>query len=157
MKKLLGIGPNSVRTSTALLLLRFGFGALMLVHGLPKMMMLFSGASISFPSVLGMSAGISLLLTVFAEVLCSVLIIAGLATRFAVIPLIVTMLVAVFVVHAEDPFANKELALIYLLGYAVLMIGGSGKYSVDYLMLRSSFKTYHPEIKPDDPTLSIYQ
>lgn len=157
MKKLLGIGPNSVRSSTALLLLRVGLGALMLVHGIPKMIMLSGGGDISFPAVLGMNAEISLLLTVIAEVLCSLLIIIGLATRFAVVPLIVTMLVAVFVVHGADPFANKELAIMYLLGYTVLMIGGSGKYSVDYLMLRSSFKTYHPEIKPEDPTLSIYQ
>lgn len=157
MKKILGVGPNSVRSSTALLLLRAGLGVLMLVHGIPKLMMLSAGGDIAFPSVLGLSAEISLLLTVLAEVFCSILIIAGLATRFAAIPLIITMVVAVFVFHAADPFTSKEPGLMYLVGYTVLMIGGSGKYSVDYLMLRSSFKSYHPEIKPEDPTLSIYQ
>ncbi len=157
MKKILGVGPNSVRSSTALLLLRVGLGALMLVHGLPKMAMLFSDGPIAFPSVMGMTAEFSLVLTVLSEVICSVFIIAGLGSRLAAIPLIITMLVAVFVVHAADSFANKELAILYLLGYSVLAIAGSGKYSLDYLMLRSSFKSYHPEIKPEDPTLSIYQ
>ena len=157
MKKILGVGDNGVRSSTALLLLRSGLGLLMLVHGVPKMMMLFNDGPIAFPPVLGMTAEVSLLLTVFAEVLCSVLIVAGLATRFAAVPLAITMFIAVFVIHGADPFANKELAIHYLLGYIVLMIAGSGKYSFDYLMLRNSFKTYHPEIKPEDPTLSIYQ
>src|SRR5688572_3409784 len=105
----------------------------MLSHGIPKFIMLVSGTPIQFPSVLGMSAGLSLGLTIFAEVLCSVLILAGFATRLAVLPLIITMLVAILFYHAADPFAKQEPALQYLLVYVVLLVTGSGKYSVDYL------------------------
>jgi hypothetical protein len=44
------------------------------------------------------------------------------------------MLVAVFLVHAADPLSVKEPALKYLLIYVVLLVAGSGKYSIDYLL-----------------------
>ena len=157
INKVLGVEPGSTRTNIAMLVLRVGLGILMLVHGIPKMEMLFSGESVQFPSVMGMSATTSLALAVFAEVFCSVLIIAGFATRFAAVPLAITMMVAVFIIHASDPFKMQEMGIHYLLGYLVLIIGGGGKYSLDYLMVRSKFKTYHASIRPEDPTLSIYQ
>ena len=107
---------------------------MMLVHGLPKLAMLFSGDPIQFPGILGMSPALSLSLTVFAEVFCSLFILLGLGTRIATIPLIIVMGVAIFLVHAADPFSVKELALHYLLGYIVLLVAGSGKFSVDYLL-----------------------
>jgi putative oxidoreductase len=80
---------------------------------------------------MGMSAELSLGLTIFAEVFCSLLILAGFATRLAVLPLIVTMSVAVLLIHSADPIAMKEPALQYLVVYLVLLFAGSGKYSVD--------------------------
>ncbi|WP_412560581.1 DoxX family protein [Winogradskyella sp. MIT101101] len=133
MKKLMQIELNESSVSIAVLLLRFGVGIMMLVHGIPKLQMLFSG-DIQFPGVMGMSPTISLVLTVFSEVLCSILLLIGLFTRIAAIPLIVTMLVAVLMIHGSDPYAMKELGLFYLLGYVVLLILGSGKYSFDAIM-----------------------
>ena len=97
-------------------------------------MMLFSGAPVQFPPVMGMSAELSLSLAVFAEVFCSGFLFAGFATRLATIPLIITMLVAVLFIHAADPISVKEPALHYLLVYVVLLFAGSGKYSIDYLL-----------------------
>ena len=45
------------------------------------------------------------------------LLIIGLFTRQAVIPLIITMLVAIFVIHGDDPFKDKEMAILYLIPY----------------------------------------
>jgi putative oxidoreductase len=73
-------------------------------------------------------------LVVFAELFASILLLAGLASRMALIPLIINMLVAFFIVHAADPFANKELAFLYLIVYIALMITGPGKFSIDYYM-----------------------
>ena len=73
----------------------------------------------------------SLALTVFAEVLCSGLLMVGLFTRLATMPLLITMLVAVFIVHGADPLGKKEPALLYGLVYATLFFTGPGKYSVD--------------------------
>lgn len=133
MKKVWSISPLHI--DFILLIVRVSIGLLMLVHGLPKWGMLVSGEEISFPSVLGFGPEFSLTLAVFAEVICSLLIIFGLATRLAVIPLIITMLVAVFHIHSQDPFAMQELGLHYLLVYIVLLLGGSGRYSVDNLLL----------------------
>jgi putative oxidoreductase len=114
-----------------LLITRIGVGVLMLAHGIPKLQKFFNDEPIKFKSVLGMSSELSLSLAVFAELLCSVLIIIGLKTRLATIPLIITMLIAVFIVHINDPFAKMEKALLFLLLYIVLLFGGSGKYSFD--------------------------
>ena len=74
----------------------------------------------------------SLIMAIGAEVGCSILLILGLGTRLAVIPLAFTMLVALFVVHAEDPWKVKELAAIYLLVYASLLLTGPGQFSLDH-------------------------
>jgi putative oxidoreductase len=44
------------------------------------------------------------------------------------------MLIAAFVVHSDDPFGKKEMAILYILPYITLLILGSGKYSIDYLL-----------------------
>lgn len=157
MKKLFTTNTKSLNNDLALLLARIAIAVLMLAHGLPKMQILFSGDPIQFPPVFGMSAGLSLALAVFAEVFCSILILVGFATRLATVPLIITMLVAVFSILATDVFAKKELAVLYLAGYVVLFFAGSGKYSVDQLLQPKPQIKYHPELKPEDPTLSIYQ
>lgn len=140
MKKLLNVYQSANSIDVALLITRVGVAALMLVHGWPKLEMLFSDGPVQFPAVLGLSATTSLALAVFSEVLCSLLILVGLGTRLATIPLIVTMVVAVFIFHAADPFAKQELGLLYLMPYVVLLLTGSGKYSLDYLLLQKVFK-----------------
>ena len=129
MKKLFSTTYNKQSLDLGILLIRIAVAAMMLAHGIPKMITLFSGGAVQFPSVFGLSPELSLGLAVFAEVACSVLILVGLGTRFAVIPLAITMMVAAFSIHAADTFAKKELALHYLVAYAVLFFTGSGKYS----------------------------
>ena len=137
MKQLLSVNSTSKTIDIALLVARVGIAALMLTHGLPKLNMLFSGGPIQFPPVMGMSPTVSLGLAVFAEVLCSIFILTGFATRLAVVPLIVTMLVAVFAIHAADPFTKQEAGIQYLLVYIVLLLAGSGRYSLDSILLNN--------------------
>ncbi len=106
----------------------------MLTHGLPKLKMLMSWHDVQFIDPIGLGPLFSLILVVFAEFFCSVLIILGLATRFAAIPLIITMLVAVFIFHGSHPFDVKEVGLLYLLSYITLLITGAGRLSFDYLI-----------------------
>ena len=157
MKKLFTVRDTSTTFDSGVLVLRIAIAVLMLVHGIPKMGMLFSGGEILFPGLFGLSPALSLSLTVFAEVICSVFVLTGFGTRLAVIPLMTTMLVAILVVHANDPFTNKELAIHYLFSYAVLLITGSGKYSLDYLVQSKEDKPTYVHVKTEDPTLSIYQ
>lgn len=114
-----------------LLLVRITIASFMLFHGIAKFQTLFSGEEIKFPDPLGVGATSSLAFTVFAEVGCSIFILLGLATRLAVIPLIITMLIAAFIVLGTQGFLKQELALIYLLVYVTLFVTGSGKYSLD--------------------------
>lgn len=153
MKKLLYVNKGTTTTHIALLIARVGIAALMLTHGLPKMGLLFSDAAVQFPAVMGMSAELSLALTVFAEVLCSVFVLAGLGTRLAVIPLAITMLVAALLIHAADPFSAKESSLHYLLVYVILLFAGSGKYSIDYL-LQPKTATVNRKVREESAVLS---
>ena len=134
MKKLLTVNNTSNAVDLGLLIARVMIAALMLTHGIPKLEMLLSGEPVKFLPVMGMSPELSLGLTVFAEVICSIFLLVGFATRLAAIPLIITMLIAVLFIHGADPIAMKEPALHYLLVYMVLLLAGSGKYSIDYLL-----------------------
>lgn len=133
-----GSYPNTI--NLALLLLRVAAGAFMLTHGMGKFSNLVGDEPISFADPIGIGEPASLVLAVFAEVLCSILLIFGIATRFAAIPLLITMLVAVFIIHANDEFGRKELALLYAFIYLSIAIAGAGKFSVDYLIYK---KTNH--------------
>lgn len=111
--------------------LRVSVGSLMLLgHGLPKLMDYHDNYD-SFPDPLGIGNNISFFFTVFAEVVCSGALILGLFTRLAVIPLIATMLIAILVIHVDDPWPKKEFAIMYLLPYITLYFTGSGEYSMD--------------------------
>lgn len=120
-----------------LILLRITVGVFMLSHGIGKFTTLFGGEPIQFPDPIGVGASASLALTVFAEVLCSILLIFGLATRFAAVSLLITMLVAAIIVHATDGFGKQELPLLYALVYFVIAIAGAGKISIDNWIFNS--------------------
>lgn len=121
-------------TSIGLLVLRVGIGGMMLVHGIAKVKK-FGELSEGFPDPIGVGNSVSLILAIGAEVGCSVLLMVGLATRLASLPLAFTMGVALFVIHADDPWGKKELAAVYLLVYVALFLTGPGKVSLDYLWL----------------------
>lgn len=122
-------------TDFAALLLRLSLGLLMLSHGIPKLMKLMNG-NMEFGDPIGIGVPASLTLTVFAEVVCSILLVIGLWTRLALIPLIITMFVAVFIVHINDDLGTKELAFLYLFAYIALFLLGSGKYAIDAILKR---------------------
>jgi putative oxidoreductase len=117
---------------------RLTFGGVMLVsHGIPKLMG-FSQLMNSFPDPLGIGNSLSLGLAIFAEVLCALLLALGLFTRLTAVPLAFTMVVAGVFVHASDPWKRKELAFIYLFGYIICALLGSGKLSLDFLLRKKT-------------------
>ena len=114
-----------------LLFLRL-FPSLMMIigHGWPKMMQ-FSTLQGQFPNPIGLGSTFSLILTITTEVLCPLLVILGLATRINAAMVCLVMLVAAFIVHANDPWNAKELAIMFALPYFVLTLTGAGAYSLD--------------------------
>ncbi len=130
IKKILSAKINDTQVNIALLILRVTAGVLMAHHGYGKLTH-FSEMQTKFMDFMGLGMTTSLALVVFAEFFCSLLLIAGLATRFAVIPLMITMLVAVFKAHSGDVFGDGQTAFLYLAIYTALMLKGAGKYSAD--------------------------
>jgi putative oxidoreductase len=88
----------------------------------------------TFPDPLNIGSHTTLILVMITEVFCSVLLILGIATRPVLIPLIIVMMVALFVVLAGKSLSARELPIHYLASYIVLIIAGAGKYSVDFLI-----------------------
>ena len=121
---------SSTNYNLGLLLLRLGFGGMMLTHGIPKMMKMLSG-DFSFGDPIGLGEPASLVLAVLGEVVFLFLVIIGFKTRIAAIPVIITMAIAAFIVHAADPFGTKEMAILYLIGFTAIALLGAGKYAVD--------------------------
>lgn len=124
-------GTYDKKLNLTFLLFRLAAGGLMLTHGMGKFTTLFGSEPIQFPDPLGIGATASLALTVFAEVFCAILIMIGLATRFAAVVLLITMLVAAFVIHANDPISKQELSLLYAAIFLVIAVTGAGKFSID--------------------------
>ena len=117
----------------AVLILRLSVAILMLTHGFPKLEKIIAG-NFAFSDPIGLGSTLSLILTVFAEFLCSILIAIGLGTRFATLPLLFTMFVILFIVHGDKPVMDHYNVVLYLISYMILLITGSGKFSADYLL-----------------------
>ena len=115
----------------SMLLLRLA-GGLMLLHGIPKLMG-FAERMDKFSDPLGIGSPASLALCIFAEFFCTVFVVLGAFTRIMVIPIIITMIVAVFIVHGNDPIKDRELGIFFLLTFTSIFFAGPGKYSLDGL------------------------
>ena len=116
-----------------LLFLRVTIGSMMAGHGLGKVMDLFSGKT-DFPDPLGIGSIPSLVLVAFAEFFCSLAVIAGFKTRYSAVPVAIAMLVAAFVYQADDPWGDKELALLYAVPFLTLIFTGGGRFTLDSLL-----------------------
>lgn len=115
----------------ALLLIRIVFaGSMLYGHGLSKFYRLIEG-NLSFANPIGIGEAPTLVLAVFSEFLAPIFILVGYKTKiFSFFPA-ATMFVAAFIVHLSDPFARKEKAILFLIGFIVIMMMGPGKYSID--------------------------
>lgn len=119
-----------------LLALRLWIGlSMLLLHGWTKITG-FNEMSGKFLDLLGIGSKASLVMAIFAEAVCSALLILGLFTRFAALSLMITMIIAFTMVHKgvlKGP-GSGELAFIYLAAYVTLFLAGGGKFSADAKM-----------------------
>lgn len=128
MKRLTSITP--LDTDLATLILRAIFGGMFIFHGWPKLAN-YSNMVEMFNDPVSIGNEASVALVVFAEVFCGLFVLLGFLTRFSIIPIFITMLVAYFVAHKADPFMDKMLPFLYLFLCVVIFILGSGRYSLD--------------------------
>lgn len=136
MNFLTSIHHHSRVNDFLLLVVRLFIGFGMISHGFPKIMKLSSGEPIEFYNLLGLGQEFTLGLCVFVEVVCSIFIILGLFTRGALIFLIGLTFVISFVVHSGATFSDREMALLYLSVYLLLIAFGPGKFSVDGMITK---------------------
>ena len=133
------VKPDGTFISVILLIVRVVFGVMLMNHGIDKWAN-YQELSAVFPDPLGIGSPLSLGLAIFGELACSMAFIIGFLYRLAMIPMIFTMCVAFFIVHADDPFAVKELAFVYLVGFVLVYIVGPGKFAVDRWISKSLFR-----------------
>ena len=133
------VKPDGTFISVILLIVRVVFGVMLMNHGIDKWAN-YQELSAVFPDPLVIGSPLSLGLAIFGELACSMAFIIGFLYRLAMIPMIFTMCVAFFIVHADDPFAVKELAFVYLVVFVLMYIVGPGKFAVDRWISKSLFR-----------------
>ena len=135
VRKILSAGPErDLLTDASLLTMRLVFGLSMaFAHGQRKVppsdgfIGAVEGMGFPAPEFFAWAAGLS-------EYVGGILIALGLMTRVSGFFLLQTMLVAVFVMHIDDPFKKMEMGLLYATVSLMLVATGAGRFSLDRLI-----------------------
>jgi putative oxidoreductase len=135
MKRLLQTAYTEPAFSIGLFLLRVACSIMMIPHGWDKLQN-FDKLSAGFADPFGVGATTSLAFDIFAEFVCAVLVLLGLCTRFAVVPLMIAMGTALFTAHKGDVFGAGEKAALYLIAYSAILFTGPGRLSLDRLIAK---------------------
>ena len=122
------VGPLAVRLTLGSVFLGTGWGKL---HNLGQVTSFFTELGIPFPSVQApMVSGI--------ELFGGALILVGLFTRFAALPLMATMVVAILTAKRPEIDGIRSLLAfdesVYFAGFLWLAVAGAGKASLDWLI-----------------------
>ncbi|KAA5840839.1 DoxX family protein [Pseudomonas chlororaphis] len=114
-----------------LLFLRVSAGLFLLwVHGLPKLLD-YSAELQRIEDPFRLGANLTLILAIFAEVLCPLLIVAGVAVRLACLPILAVLLVALLVVHPQWSLAEGQFAWLLLILFSSIFIAGPGRLALN--------------------------
>lgn len=115
-------------TDAALLFLRVSASLLVLaVHGLPKLAHLHAQwQTIEDPLHLGRA--FSLGFAIVAEVVCPLLMIVGVTTRLAALPMLIVCGVALALVHPDWTLEQGQFAWLLLSAFGTVALGGAGRY-----------------------------
>ena len=113
------------RISMGSIFILSGWGKL---HNLPKVTEFFTELGIPFP-------GVNAALVGFTEFSCGLLILLGLLTRLASIPLVVTMTVAIITAKRSDINSFTDVLgfeeFVYIVIFIWFIVNGAGKISLD--------------------------
>lgn len=133
MKRLFSTSYSDNAISFALLLLRITAGGLIITHGYSKLIS-FASKSATFSDPYHIGSSTSMALIIFAEFFCGFLVLLGLLTRLACIPLIIGMSTVIFYVNHGALTGRAETPVLFLGCFIVLLITGPGKASIDRLI-----------------------
>ncbi|HCT58820.1 MAG TPA: DoxX family protein [Gemmatimonas aurantiaca] len=133
VRSLLRLEAVALQPDLALLLLRVWFGlSLCVLHGWGKIGRL-SADPVQFADPFGLGMGPSLALAAAAEVVGALMVVIGLATRWAALGVIVTMATAFFFAHGGKLTGegNGEMPFLFLGAFLAIFLAGPGRFSVD--------------------------
>lgn len=133
--------------SIALGLVRMVVGLVFVLHGAQKLFVYhYAGVAEMFAHMGIPAPGISAALAIAAELGGGLLLLTGLYTRLAAIPVAFTMVVAIAEVHLRAGFFAQnggfEYPLTLLVATIALMVGGSGAFGVDGWLARRGRKHF---------------
>jgi putative oxidoreductase len=122
------VSPTIARLTVGLVFFQSGWGKL---HDLPKVINFFTELGLPAPAFQARFASTS-------ELVCGALLLAGFATRFAVIPLIITMCVAIRTAQWEQVDGIGSLVGLLEFSYIALLVWlgthGPGPLSADWVI-----------------------
>jgi putative oxidoreductase len=114
-----------------LLFLRVSGGLFLLwVHGLPKLLD-FSVQLQLIEDPFHLGSHLTLMLAIFAEVVCPLLIVAGVLARLACVPILFVLLVALLVVHPQWSVAEGQFGWLLLILFATVFFAGPGRLALN--------------------------
>ena len=125
-------------SNLGLLILRVGLGSMMIVHGAQKLKIIASGRAGQWLDPIGIGSIPSLYLATFAEFFCSVLLIFGLFPRVSAVILAITMFVAGFIFLKGASWNERELSVLFFVGFLSLIFLGGGDFSVSSVLFKNN-------------------
>jgi putative oxidoreductase len=127
----LGFVPRNYDVGLLVLRVVFGF-TLCIAHGWAKAVH-FSAMASRFPDPLHVGARLTLMFAILSDLICSLLVVIGLGTRWAALIIAINTGAAFALVHkfALSGPHSGELALLFCAGALAIVIAGPGRYSVD--------------------------
>jgi putative oxidoreductase len=141
LDRLQWIAPLIGRFAVGMLFLSTGWGK---VHSLDKVTAFFTSLGIPAP-------GFHATLVGYSELICGALLVIGLLTRFATVPLIISMIVAILTAKRDQLHGIFDLVgfdeFTYLAVLVMLVLIGPGLVSVDHLVARKLGWTAQPKAK----------
>ena len=130
--QLTNVRPSSAGFHISLFVFRILVSAeLMMAHGLKKIGIGVVQAE-QIPNPLCFPETLNRLFAVSANLFFPVMVIVGLFTRIAVLPILAVTLIGYFVVHWNDSLLEKDMPFMYSAVYLLLFVIGPGKYSADH-------------------------
>jgi putative oxidoreductase len=127
----LGFVPRNYDLGLLVLRVVFGF-TLCIAHGWTKAVH-FSGMASHFPDPLHIGARFTLMFAILSDLICSLLVVIGLGTRWAALIIAINTGAAFVLVHKFALFGphSGELPLLFCFWAVAILIAGPGRYSVD--------------------------
>lgn len=144
-RRLEWLAPLVGRTTLGVLFMSTGWGK---VHSLDKVTAFFTDLGIPAP-------GLNAHVVSFVELIGGSLLLLGLASRLAALPLMASMLVAILTAQREQVHGLPDLfGLVEWTYFALLLwvaIAGPGKVSIDHLLTRRASPRANTLMRPDLP------